>query len=205
MKEPLNKRTLRVVAAGESTAAAVPPPRSPAGEPAVQVPDPSGATNVYAAVRDPRPEAIVVHCSDPRFQPAFAQFIRQELGLGDGQFIPIVVGGGAGVLGHPEQLPKEFKFLKDRFEYYREIFPTVRRLVLVNHEDCRYYEEVRSRIQHLLGARIAQALEQARTDLGLVARVFDHVLAHLGYDVGLYYARFADPERKHIVFERVDS
>ena len=97
----------------------------------------------YAAIQDPKPEAIVIHCSDPRFQAAFEQFIGHELHLAKGHYIPIVVGGGGGVLGHPEQLPKEFKFLKDRLEHYRRVFPTVRRIVLINHEGCRYYDSLK--------------------------------------------------------------
>ena len=51
--------------------------------------------------------------------------------------MPLMIGGGAGVLGHPEQLPKEFKFLRERSELYREVFPSLQRVVLINHEDCR--------------------------------------------------------------------
>src|SRR6185436_112308 len=94
---------------------------------------------VYDAVRDPRPQAIVVYCSDPRFQPAFEKFIEQELKLAKGQYLPLVIGGGASVLAYPEQLPKDFKVLRERFEFYRELFPTAKRLILLNHEDCRYY------------------------------------------------------------------
>lgn len=157
----------------------------------------------YAAVPDPKPSAVVIHCSDPRFQPAFQQFIQKELNLAPGQFIPIVVGGGAGVLGHPEQLPKEFKFLRERLEHYRRLFPTVRRIVLINHEGCRYYESLKSKTLAFLGQRLAPSPEHAREDLALVARVVRHFLAHLGFALDLYYARFADPEHSRIVFEKV--
>src|SRR5437867_6285642 len=109
------------------------------------------AQQTYTAIQNPKPEAIVVYCSDPRFQTAFEQFLTNELGLRKGGYIPLVIGGGAGVLGHPEQLPKEFKFVKDRFELYREHFPTIHRLVLINHQDCKYYDSLRARIFHLLG------------------------------------------------------
>ena len=54
------------------------------------------APKLYRAVKDAKPSAIVICCSDPRFQPAFHEFVEHELGLGDGMTIPIVVGGGAG-------------------------------------------------------------------------------------------------------------
>jgi hypothetical protein len=157
----------------------------------------------YETVQNPRPEAIVVHCSDPRLQAAFAQFIQRELGLRQGGYIPLVVGGGAGVLGHPEQLPKEFKFLKERFELYRDHFPSIRRLVLINHEDCKYYESLKSRVLGFMGAGLRISPTHAREDLALVSRTFKHLLSHLGVGLEIYYAKFADPEHRQIEFERV--
>ncbi len=158
---------------------------------------------LYAVVPDPEPDAIVIHCSDPRFQPAFEQFIASELGLKKGGYVPIVVGGGGGVLGHPEQLPKEFKFLKERLEHYRKVFPTIRRVVLINHEGCRYYESLKTKTLAFLGPRRAISPEHAREDLSLVSRVFHRLLSHLGWSVELYYARFADPERRKIEFQKI--
>jgi hypothetical protein len=158
---------------------------------------------VYDAVRDARPEAIVVYCSDPRFQTAFDQFIQKELGLAKGQFMPLIIGGGAGVLGHPEQLPKEFKFLKERFELYREVFPSLRRVVLINHEDCRYYEYLKNKLLGFLGPRFVISPEHARDDLALVSKAFKHLLPHLGFTVEFFYARFADTQRTKIHFEKV--
>jgi hypothetical protein len=161
-----------------------------------------GAKRVYAAVADPKPSTIVIHCSDPRFQAAFEGFIEHELGLKTGEYIPIIVGGGAGVLGHPEQLPKEFKFIKERLEHYQKIFPTARRIVLINHEGCRYYQSLKARTLGLLGSRFSGASGGAREDLSLVARAFQHFLAHLGYTVELYYAKFANPEHTKIEIEK---
>jgi hypothetical protein len=159
----------------------------------------------YEAVRDPKPEAIVVYCSDPRFQTAFDQFIQKELGLPKGQFMPLVVGGGAGVLSHPLQLPKEFKFLKERFEVYRDVFPSLRRIVLINHEDCRYYDFLKTKVLGALGLRLATSRQHAREDLSLVSLAFKQLLAHLGFTVEFYFAKFADAERSKIVFERVNA
>lgn len=153
---------------------------------------------VYEAVQGPRPEAIVVHCSDPRFQRAFDGFIEKELGLAQGQFVPIVVGGGAGVIARPERLPKEFKFMKDRFELMLKQFSSIRRIVLINHEDCKYYGTLKDRVLGLLGER-----QPPRNDLTAVARVFETLLSAMRVSVELYYARFADPEHSKITFERV--
>ena len=175
----------------------------------MNTPHPTAATPIpakmtYAVVQDPKPEAIVVHCSDPRFQVAFEQFIANELGLPKGRFLPLVVGGGPGALSHPEQLPKEFKFLKDRFEMYRAHFPSIRRIVLINHEDCKYYESLRGKMLHFLGAR-SKATNEALADLGLLSRIFDRLLSHLGVNVDFYYARFSDPEHRKVVFDKLDA
>jgi hypothetical protein len=175
--------------------ASIPPSDTPAKSAAQAEP------RIYAAVQDARPEAIVVHCSDPRFQSAFDQFVLHELGLAKGRFIPIVVGGGAGVLMHPEQLPKEFKFLKERFEHYRELFPSVRRIVLINHEDCRYYASLKNKVFGFLGAR-TRATPDSK-DLPLLGNVFRHFLAHLGVSFEVYYAKFSDADHNHVVFEKV--
>lgn len=168
-------------------------------------PDPGTKKVLYDALRDPKPEAIVVYCSDPRFQTAFDQFIQRELGLAKGKFMPLVIGGGAGVLGHPEQLPKEFKFLKERFELYRDVFPSLRRVVLINHEDCRYYDFLKTKLFGFLGPRFNISREHAREDLSLVSRAFKRLLAHLGFTVEFYYAKFADAEQSKIVFDKVSA
>ncbi len=158
---------------------------------------------LYRALPDARPAAIVIYCSDPRFQPAFREFVEHELGLGEGMTIPIIVGGGAGVLGHPEQLPKEFKFLKERLEHYYRVFPTAKRVILINHEGCRYYESLKSKTLAFIGSKFRPSPEHAREDLSLVARAFQSLLAHLGYTLEFYYARFANPERTQIQIEKL--
>jgi hypothetical protein len=219
MKPDLPSASKRILQAAEQAlarASARPPqPGAPSEPPrresAPPVPAPGphpggehvSARMTYPVLQDAKPAAIVIHCSDPRFQGAFEQFVAHELHLEQGEYIPIIVGGGGGVLAHPEQLPKEFKFLKDRLEHYRKVFPTVRRIVLINHEGCRYYDSLKVKTVAFLGSRLALHPDHARDDLGLVVKVFQHLLSHLGYGIELYYARFAEPERTRIVFEKV--
>jgi hypothetical protein len=166
-------------------------------------PGPGTARRSYSVTPDSKPGAIVVHCSDPRFQQPFEEFLEHELGLPKGSYIPIIVGGGAGVLGHPQQLPKEFKFLKDRLEHYREIFPSARRIILINHEGCRYYESLKTRALSMVGAKLAGVGDFGRKDLSLVSLAFRHFLSHLGYSIELYYAHFSNPERTKIEIEKI--
>ena len=140
------------------------------------------------------PQAIVLHCSDPRFQGAFEQFLREELHLEKGQYIPIVVGGGAGVLAHPERLPKEFKFLRQRLEHYRTtVFPTARRLILINHQGCRYYQGLKERA---LGYRVAKERDRdGRESHEQAAGSQDHAAesqapcSHHSHGAGTHYSQ----------------
>ena len=157
---------------------------------------------VYELSEHAKPEAIVVHCSDPRFQEAFARFIGDELHLAPGQFVPIVVGGGAGILARPHLMPQEFRFLKERIDRHRRDFPTLRRAVLINHQDCRYYEMIREKGRALLGLHIT-GLEPPREDLPAIAKALAEQCPHLGIAPEIYYARFADSEGRRVTFERV--
>jgi hypothetical protein len=162
----------------------------------------STGPRTYEAIQNPRPEAIVVYCSDPRFQPAFREFVETELGLAEGQYIPLVIGGGAGVLAHREQLPKDFKVLKDRLEMHLSKFSSIRRIVLINHEDCQYYETLREKLPHLFSTYLTGPTDKQRRDLGTVATALLGLLSsRLGME--LYYARFQDAEHTKIAFERV--
>ncbi|MCX5643910.1 MAG: hypothetical protein NTZ17_04380 [Phycisphaerae bacterium] len=161
-----------------------------------------GSTNVYEARPKAHPEAVVVYCGDPRLQTAFEPFIEKELGLHKGQFIPLVVGGGAGVLANPERLPKEFKFMKDRFELIHRAFPSVKRAVLINHEDCIYYRLLAEKIPGFLTDPASKLRDRPGEDLDRIAGVFDRLLSHLGLRAELYYGKFTDADHTKVAFDR---
>ena len=165
--------------------------------------EPVETANVYEVMPEAAPQAIVVYCSTPRFQMAFDQFIEKELGLAKGEFIPVVVAGGAGVLAHPERLPKEFKFMRDRFELLRRNYTSVKRVVLINHEDCAYYKMLTERIPGFLRPHADGPNQRSREDMELVGAIFRRLLAHLGLDVELYYAHFVDGDPTKVVFDRI--
>ena len=158
---------------------------------------------LHPAIKDPKPEAIVVYCSDPRFQTAFERFVRDDLGLPVGRHIAIVVGGGAALLGHPETLPRDFRFLRERIDHYRKkAFPSVRRLILINHENCRFYQSLKEK--GLGFVRTQDMLEdRPQEDLAAVAEALAKWYTDLTLTVELYYARFANAEQTTVAFERV--
>jgi len=91
-----------------------------------------------------KPQAIVVYCSDSRFQRAFREFVGNELHLKEGEYIPMVISGGVasllgaaqasqGVQVHKRPDPVFFSSGSTRFH----------RVILINHEDCRHYEALK--------------------------------------------------------------
>ena len=164
-----------------------------------------GSTSVYEAMPHVHPEAVVVYCGDPRLQTAFVPFIEKELGLAKGQYIPTVVGGGAGALAYPQRLPKEFKFMKDRLELIHRAFPSVTRAVLINHEDCIYYRLLAEKIPGFLTDDVSALRHRPGADMDLIAGVFHRYLAHLGMKPELYYGRFVDNDHSQMAFDRVSG
>jgi hypothetical protein len=159
--------------------------------------------SVYEAMPTVHPEAAVVYCGDPRLQTAFVPFIENELGLAKGQYIPTVVGGGAGALAYPQRLPKEFKFMKDRLELIHRAFPSVRRAILINHEDCIYYRMLAEKIPGFLTDPASKISDRPGEDMDRIAGVFDRLLSHLGLKAELYYGQFADGDHRKMAFRRV--
>ncbi len=164
----------------------------------------SSSARTYDVLHEAKPTTIVVYCSDPRFQTAFSDFIANELHLEPGEYVPFVVGGGAGVLANPEQLPKEFKFIKDRLEMFRKNYPSIKRVILINHEDCAYYGMLREKLVNFLGSFGKNINDKSREDMVLVADIFGRLLSHLsGYSLELYYAKFTDDTHSKVEFEKI--
>jgi hypothetical protein len=155
----------------------------------------------YALV-DARPSTVVTFCSDPRFQTAFSEFIAQELRLGPGDFIPLVISGGVCSLANPLRHPKDFKFIKERIELFLEWFDTIERIVLINHEDCRYYESLKELIGKAFLRHARSMVERQRSDLLRVAEALAGILKP-SLKIDVFYAKFADAARTRVLFERV--
>ena len=84
-------------------------------------------------------EAVVIHCSDHRFQQGFREFLSEGLGLGSYALLAIPGGGHFSSMG--DMLPKfakvglqSVKFLVTR--------TGANRIILIAHDDCLYFKEV---------------------------------------------------------------
>lgn len=131
---------------------------------------------------------LVIHCSDPRFQPHFQEFI--EKGLGIAHYALIAVPGGPQCLTLSDYLPK-FAWAGWRWVKVMQQVAQPPRIVLIAHDDCRWYLNMgfASNAASLREKLIAD-LKTARTAL----------LERFATQVELYYARL---EGDHGVFEKL--
>ena len=125
--------------------------------------------------------ALVIHCSDPRYQPHFHEFLRRGLGLE--RYGLLVVPGGAHFLTLTDYLPK-FSWAGWRWvKFIGDIAPPSR-VVLIAHDDCLWYRHVRAR-QDDAAVREKQVADLRRVGEALRERLGD-------LRVELYYARLVD-------------
>lgn len=173
-------------------------------------PDDTKSPEEHAAPRpeyelvDAHPKALVIHCSDPRFQKAFSGFIHNELNLHEGEYIPIVVSGGAAPLSEPLRLPKEFKFVIERILAFLRIFPSTMRIVLINHEDCKHYQSLSESLGNLFLRRGGTVIERQKKDLSAVAAALAR-MGLPGVTIELYFARIVPGQPPHVVFDRIEG
>jgi carbonic anhydrase len=134
-------------------------------------------------------DALVVHCSDPRFQAAFREFVAGELQVLNP--VPIIIPGGIHELVSPVRI-KAARQLWQQLEFMISA-GKIRRVIIINHEGCQWYAKwnalVRTRVSedivnHLLAA--AQKLLERRLNLS----------------VETYYAKI---ENDGVVFSRLNA
>ncbi len=82
-----------------------------------------------------------IHCADPRFQSAFRRFISQELGIDN--YTPLVIGGGVRALGDQNAPPENVETLWGQIKFFITE-ANIELVILINHEDCKWYEYVHS-------------------------------------------------------------
>jgi hypothetical protein len=83
------------------------------------------------------PEAIVVHCSDYRFQAAIQEFLRQ--GLSIRSYDLLAIPGGAHFASMGDLMPKHLKVGRQSLKFLIE-FHQPQRLILIDHADCAFFK-----------------------------------------------------------------
>jgi len=144
---------------------------------------------VYRTEFVPReqPDTLVIHCSDPKYQAHFQEFLHKHLGLDSYELI--AVPGGPQFLTLVDYLPK-FSWAGWRWVKFLVDVAKPARAVLIAHENCRWYRDM----------RFGLGPEEQRTrpwrDLGKVRQGFQERFP--GIAVECYHARLEGP---HVVFE----
>jgi hypothetical protein len=147
------------------------------------------AVSQYSVAKE-APEAIVVHCGDPRFQKAFRRFVEDELGMRN--YVPIIVLGGIHAFGFKDLRPKQYKVLYEQIKFLVKE-QGIKRVVIINHEDCTWYGRFSSWVMR----RIPLPKKQV-DDLRFAAEsLFEHFL---NIEVETYYAELDGDD---IQFKRI--
>ncbi|MEW6617325.1 MAG: hypothetical protein AB1333_02810 [Patescibacteria group bacterium] len=148
------------------------------------------------------PKAIVIHCADPRFQRAFQEFLKNELNLSTGEYVPIAISGAIASLTEPSSFPKEFKVVNDILTLFLDRHETIKTIILINHEDCKKYEAMKSALGRSFLKNFSDMVTRQKFDLQKVASAIIKA-ANLKKELRLFYAKFANTEHTKIEFEEV--
>lgn len=141
------------------------------------------------------PDALVIHCADPRFQEAFWSFVREELGIR----IPMVIAlpGVTSHFGMQAALPKNWNAMKSHLQTMTERH-NVSRVIIINHDDCRGYARIASHFGGL--AKIGDA--QRKHLFGLAEFIRREFLPSAQFE--LYQAHIVgDPGQREVKFEKI--
>lgn len=146
----------------------------------------------YKAIKTPKPTVLRICCSDPRFRIAFRDFTAQKLRLQQGEFVPINVAGGPAALAHQTEKSNDFLYLFSQITFFLRHFPSIRRIIVIGHQDCGYYTTIKGRPgrQH-----------PEKKDLPEAVHSLEVIFANI--TVEAYYASFTDKTHTEIVFEEV--
>lgn len=144
---------------------------------------------VYRTEFVPREQAdtLVIHCSDPKYQAHFQEFLHKHVGLDSYELI--AVPGGPQFLTLADYLPK-FSWAGWRWVKFLVDVAHPSRAILIAHENCRWYRDMRFG----LGPE-EQRIRPAR-DLTKVRREFRERFP--GIAVECYTARL---DGGHVLFE----
>jgi len=156
----------------------------------------------YPGLATANPITLVIFCPDPRFQEATDKFIGDDLGLKPGEYVRLPFAGGVASLSEPMRLPKDFKYVWDSCKFFVEHSPSIQRVVLINHEDCRKYAAMHGKVNLLLRQATGNMSDRQKRDLEEALRLFAKVVGR-NLSIDLYYASYANPEHTQISIDKL--
>ena len=141
------------------------------------------------------PDALVIHCADPRFQEAFRAFLKDELGI----HMPMVIAlpGVTSHFGMQMVFPKNWYAMRSYLKTMTECHD-VARVVLINHDDCKGYAKIADK----LGGLVKMPEWQRKHLHGLADFIQKEYLPHASFE--LYQAHVVEETgTREVNFERV--
>ena len=91
-------------------------------------------------VNHTRTDALVVHCSDHRFQAGHYEFLNRVLNLKENYDL-LVLPGGAQALSLLDYLPK-FAWASWKWFHFLVDAHGLKRIILIAHQDCGWYKSL---------------------------------------------------------------
>jgi len=152
------------------------------------------SSGVYP-LQEGTPDALVLHCSDHRFQEAFHDFIREELNIK----MPAVIAipGSVSSFGVQTFLPKGWHALRNQIELMTS-HNKFSRVILINHEDCKGYAKI---VQFLGG--LSRIIGEQRRHLQLIGKFIKKEYLP-NSQVELYQAKIVREDNSaHVQFEKI--
>jgi hypothetical protein len=131
-------------------------------------------------------EVLVVHCSDHRFQAGIREFLDRGLSLGENYDL-LIIPGGPQCLTLVEYLPK-FAWVGGRWFRYLVENHELKRLILIAHQDCGWYQSLPL---HLHSS--SQPRDRQEEDLGRAYRTLAKEFPEV--NIELYYAGWSADDR----------
>jgi len=147
-----------------------------------------------STLREPETDVLAVHCSDYRFHAGYQEFLNKKLNL-EGNYDLLAIPGGPQCLTLVEYLPK---FSWSSLKWFRFLVDahSVKRLILIQHQDCAWYRTVPLHLHSSPEPRLRQEEDLRRARAALAKE-----RPQLGIE--LYYAGW--DASKHITIESVNS
>jgi len=152
------------------------------------------SVQLAARLNEPETDVLVVHCSDHRLQAGFHEFLNQALHLEENYDL-LVLPGGPQCLTLVEYLPK-FSWAGWRWFRYLVDAHDLKRLILIQHQDCWWYKELPLHLHASTEPRLRQE-EDLRRARQVLAREHPHL------SVELYYAGW--DAQDHITVDAVSA
>jgi hypothetical protein len=139
-------------------------------------------------------EVLVVHCTDHRFQAGIREFLDRGLNLGE-NYDQLIIPGGPQCLTLVEYLPK-FSWVGGKWFRYLVENHELRRLILIAHQDCGWYQSLPLHLHSSSNAR-----ERQEEDLRRAHRALMKDFSELSIE--LYYAGWDGHD--HVTVESIPN